>query len=132
MNHFQQLAFISAFRDTLTLEENNHRHKYMSEVLTRLKVLHRPIEGMFKGTKELSFLVHLTNEVTLELIQSVAIEFDQESVLYRDSNNQVWNVNSKGEQDSLGTFRKITKEQADQVTAWTRFNNEFFTTTKKK
>jgi len=130
LNHYQQLAFISAFKDNLTIENNLKRHDYMSELLTRLNISHNPVEGMFKNKAEKSFMVHLTHITTLELVQSVAIEFEQEAVLYRDSNGQVWLVNSKGDQESVGTFRKISEEQAGQVTAWTKINSEFFTTTK--
>lgn len=71
-------AVISAERATLSEEENAGRTEGLRSYLTRLGLNPRPVEGIYGGTRETSFLVfHTVPEVAIR----IGAAFDQESVL---------------------------------------------------
>lgn len=71
-------AVISAERAHLGAEENAGRTEGLRAYLTRLGLNPRPVEGLYDGTRETSFLVfHTVPEVAVR----IGAAFDQESVL---------------------------------------------------
>ena len=95
------------------------------ETLRRIKKL-KPllVNGRYKGTNEDSFCLSLTK---LDLVESIAREFNQESILIVDSNGQAFlKYLNTGIRESIGTMVSVTKKQANALKSWSCINGKFY------
>ena len=82
------------------------------------------VNGMYKGAHESSFCLSLTR---IELVESIAREFNQESILIVDAHGQAFlKYLSNGNTERLGKFARITRRKAETLDAWSSINGQFY------
>jgi hypothetical protein len=88
MNKYTQLIFISAERENLTELENEQRTLSLIENLDKTGLKYVQCLGCYKGIQEKSFMIMhpLLNGYWLNHFKTLARAYNQESLLYRDSN----------------------------------------------
>jgi hypothetical protein len=88
MNKYVQLIFISAERENLTKEENEQRTQSLIANLDKTGLKYIDCIGCYKGIKEKSFMIKhpLLMGFWLNHFKTLARAYNQESILYRDSN----------------------------------------------
>lgn len=83
--------------------------------------------GVYKGTKEKSFMVEVENHYDFMWTCGVARSYNQESILMVDKRNQasLFYLESK-KVEKLGTFHKIPKSVADTLDAYTETKDGYY------
>lgn len=129
-NIIPELAFISAERKGLSTAENLERTTKLRGQLEAFGLKFRGCNGVYKGTKEYSFMVWLDHAKGMShyAISDLATEFDQECILYRDNDRNAY-LMGKDDQDptnnyfiqSLGIMGLITPEQVTKLDSYTHF-----------
>lgn len=84
-------------------------------------------KGVYKGTKEKSFIVKVENQYDLIWVTNLAKMFNQESILYVDSRNNasLYYIESKT-REKLGIFHKVPKSVADTLDAYTMTKDGYY------
>lgn len=81
MKSRQTVIFISAERSELDLRTNNWRTEELRDLLTERGFRYRPAIGVYKGTKENSFIVEIRTPSEISELLSLSRDFDQECIL---------------------------------------------------
>ena len=84
-------------------------------------------QGVYKGTKENSFIVKVENKYDVMWLTNLAKQFNQESILYIDARNQasLYYIESKT-REKLGIFHKVPKSVADNLDAYTMTESGYY------
>ena len=85
-----------------------------------------PATGCYKGSKEQSFVVKLTNGITEDNLVNLGKTFDQDSVFLQDANQNARLVYGSGKVESLPTPRQVTETVALSQDAWTKIGDKYF------
>tara|TARA_R100001244_G_scaffold130196_1_gene102131 strand:- start:494 stop:805 length:312 start_codon:yes stop_codon:yes gene_type:complete len=88
--------------------------------------------GNYKGVREISYMVYLNipKGITVEELESMAfLNFDQDSILYRNTSNDTTLIYSNGNKEPLGKLVEITELEAEKLDGYTKFplSNKFVT-----
>lgn len=128
------LVFASAFRADLSMSENNERH---TEAKREVRVLSRgrtneclgswKEEGQDEAAKELS-LASLVPESHLgDAVNLFTNQYNQDAVLVVDPNNyKATLVFQNGNTMQVGTFQKVTAEEANSKECFTYWLGEYW------
>lgn len=71
-------------------ENNDYRTDLLGRMLDEFNVTYHEVIGYYKGQREVSFMVMLDKDFTVEFFESLAKKFDQECILYRDKYNECY------------------------------------------
>jgi len=114
-NILPEFIIISAHLKAKTEVENALRNVQLKNLLKDLQINHKEVEGYFNNTKENCIFIQLhgDNKYDLEFFVHLAcIEFNQECILYRDSNNSMYLKyfkNNKPHSQCIGKGRFINE-----------------------
>lgn len=114
--------FMSAYLSTLDLNINKQRHEKLKELLNKLNITYNEGLGVYKGTQEESVLI--PNVINHEIFARISKEFNQESILLVDKNNNAELHYNNGEKQLLGKLNQelIKPENID----YSLFNNIYY------
>jgi hypothetical protein len=120
MNILPQIVILSAHRANLDDATNTMRHNLLCQMLRDLGLVYNAVDGVYKGTKETSLLVVLNNTTELETISDFAFKnFEQESILYSDSNRATQLIFNNGTTQELGRLTQVTKQETEKLDSYT-------------
>lgn len=108
----KEIIILSAELSTLSEFENTMRTNQLNNSLKSLGVSFKEIQGYYKNTKETSFVVVLDNNTNLKTIQGLASHFNQECILFSDSDRVSKLVYPNGNETSIGTLKSVSKFEA--------------------
>ena len=112
-------VFFSVFQG-YELDGLNHMETWRK--IKKLKPL--LVNGKYSGKTELSFCLDLTR---LDLVESIAREFNQESILIVDSSGQAFLKYLKDSKlVNIGKFKAVSKKSASKLDAWSNINGQFY------
>ena len=107
-------ALFSAFLSDLPLDINTRRTLQLETALSNLQIPFELCEGVYKGTKEISFKADLSgydNDTLVYVLRDIKRlafnEFKQESILFINDKNECNLLFNDKTMQYLGTWRKI-------------------------
>jgi len=122
----RQIVFISAFLNDNPKELNLDRHESLKLVVKdNLGMNFTEVDGVYEGRSQKSLMVIISSQAELTKLVDIGDFYNQDCVLYRDTNRQAWLMGYDHKKDGvkiewhLGEFGEITKEQADKLDDYT-------------
>jgi hypothetical protein len=79
-SQYTPYIIFSAHKEGLEHSQNMQRNIYAKYDLTINDVYYRQVNGTYKGTEEVSYMLHYTPE-NLELVKKLCVEYEQECFL---------------------------------------------------
>lgn len=132
MNISSQVVILSAELSSLSSKENVRRSELLNDMLSELKMPFKPSEGVYKGMKESSFVVLVNDGAELETLKNFAFKnFNQESVLHQDANQEAFLVFQDGTIERLGRLEQVSKQEVETLDAYTMMDGKFYATKKR-
>lgn len=91
-HHYREFIIMSAEREKYSKDKNHRLTARLSHILLELGINCKPIDGYYKGSKEVSFMCFLepNKGFDIEFFERLAKNFDQECILYRDKYNKCY------------------------------------------
>lgn len=127
MNISQQVIILSAEQDGLCPVENQHRTRILKHCLEDCNLSFGESVGVYKGREEASFVVIINNDAEKQALQDFAFKnFNQESVLYQDANQEAYLIFNDGTEQRLGRLEEVSRETALKHDAFTHFNDKYY------
>lgn len=127
MKQLTEFIILSAELDTLTELENNRRTANLASCLRELNLNHKVIEGCYKGSTEISFLVTFKNEDEYNTIKDFGlVNFSQDSILVRNYKGEASLVYGNGNTVSLGKFKQVSEEEATKQDAFSKVDGNYW------
>jgi hypothetical protein len=123
---------LSAYRPEFTEKENRLRSEQLFKQLERLGLKPIRAKGMYKGERELSFIVPYINTKTRERLFSIAFSmYEQESVLFVDNDKSAYLIYLDNNVEHIGSWEQVDRETAESQDAYTyiRFNDSYYIVT---
>ena len=126
---FKEVIILSA-----ELSSNDHAtndfntHKLINKLRSHM-ILSNKATGVYKGSKEVSFVTLPKNDRELAYVKSVAFsDFNQESVLYQDKHGDAFLIYSCGKKEAIGQLRKLGTKNVDHLENYTIMNGDIYST----
>lgn len=130
MNTVQQVVILSGELSSLSSTENTRRTTLLNDMIAELKLPFKKATGVYKGSKENSFVVIVNDQADINTLANFAFKsFGQESILHQDSNQLARLVYSDGKMETLGKLVQVSKELAETLDNYTLMEDKFYTTT---
>ena len=130
MNTVQQVVILSGELSSLSSAENSRRTTLLNDMIAELRLPFKRAEGVYKGSKENSFVVVVNDQADIDAVTGFAFKaFGQESVLHQDSNQLARLIYSDGKMETLGKLTQVSKELAETLDNYTIMEGKFYTTT---
>jgi len=129
---YKEVVFLSAELSNLSYVENRRRTILLQYMLIDIGASYVKTIGNYKGVREISYMVYLNipKGITVEELESMAfLNFDQDSILYRNTSNDTTLIYSNGNKEPLGKLVEITELEAEKLDGYTKFplSNKFVT-----
>lgn len=125
MNTYQQVVIMSVSKqlcDVIDIASTKDFARYLDSN----KFSYNEAQGMYKGTSERSFVILIDSDYELELLKAIAMKYNQESILYQDSNGISQLLFTDGS-DSMVTLGKLRQtETIDNLEAYTILKGKFY------
>ena len=119
-----EIAIISAELTCLTGEfeslqvQNEYRSHKLATTLGEMGFGFKHVQGMYKGSREASFLVVIHGPDELSAILNLGFDFGQESILYADQDRNAKLIYCDGhDTEPLGVLQRV--ESVEGLDAWT-------------
>lgn len=113
------IAILSACIEGNDEQTNKALTESMAVALGRLGIAFKPVEGIYQGVSEDSFLVQLEHENELVKVLALAWTYDQESVLIADDYRFASLVFPDGSSKALGKLRVVQKDELSRTGDYT-------------
>lgn len=127
MNISKQVVILSATKNGDSIENTNFRTKTLRGVLGDIRLPFSEATGVYKGQTETSFVVVVNDNFDIDTLKSLAFKnFDQESILVQDANQEAYLIFSDGSRLELGRLEQVSEEQAKKLDNYTILNGEFY------
>lgn len=125
MNTKTPFIILSAELSTLNSDENHTRTVRLQGMIEDLGVKHYAANGMYKGTKEVSFFCIPNNSEEMETLRDFALNnFNQESVLIQDSAGICYLEYVDNSIDRLGQMIEV--DSIENLDAYTEINGKYY------
>lgn len=129
MNISQRVVILSAETLNATVEGNRQRTETLRGCLQDCNMNFSQAVGVYKGKEETSFVVVVRDEEEIEALKGFAfLNFNQESILLQDANQEAYLVFNDGETQRLGRLEQVSKEVATKEDAYTILNGQYYIT----
>ena len=129
-------VILSAESAALNSLENSKRTEILAGCLSDLNIDFERVQGMYKGQKENSFIVYISEDDYMELgmvLKLAFMNFKQESVLLHFTNNGFLLYPGKsetiGKVQPIGKYKECNTAELSQLEAYTMAQNRCFTYT---
>jgi hypothetical protein len=127
MNISRQVVILSATKNGDSVENTNFRTKTLRGILGDLRLPFSEATGVYKGQTETSFVVVISDNFDIDTLKAVAFKnFDQESILVQDANQEAYLIFNDGTTQNLGRLEQVSEEQARKLDNYTILNNNFY------
>lgn len=128
MNTVKQVVILSAEKSNLDRINNGKRTMLLEQMILDIGLNFEPALGVYKGSEERSFVVVINNNTDLETLKSFAFKnFEQESILYQDSNQEAYLITNGGDVIQLGKLTNVPREVATRQDGYTLMNGQYYT-----
>ena len=117
---------LSAELSTLQPNENDTRTLNLMDTFRASEIAFKRVTGVYKGIKEVSFVVVPKNDNDERLIMSIANHFHQECVLSLDKLRNASLVFPDGKTQKIGRFVNVAEKIATKFDNYTIDGNNFF------
>lgn len=125
MNTKQQFIIMSASTLDKTIEQNKVRHENLLSDIISFKLPLVEVNGSYKGNKEMGVLVKISNYLELDALKALGRLYNQESILYSDSNGLVsLEYMQDSESSILGKMQEV--DNVNGYESYTELNNKFY------
>lgn len=132
MNITKQVIILSAELSGLSKEANEKRTNTLRNILEDCNLTFNDSIGVYKGKEEKSFVVLPNNDEEIQGIKEFAfLNFDQESYLYQDSNQEAYLVFNNGTHQQLGRLSEVPQAIAQAEENYTILNGKYYITIKR-
>ena len=132
MNISKQVIILSAELAGLSKDANEKRTNTLKNCLTDCNLTFNEGIGVYKGKEEVSFVVIPNNEDEIQALEDFAfLNFNQESYLYQDANQEAYLVFNNGTHQQLGRLSQVPQAIAQAEDNYTILNGEYYTTIKR-
>tara|TARA_R100000951_G_C2540004_1_gene149083 strand:+ start:78 stop:488 length:411 start_codon:yes stop_codon:yes gene_type:complete len=132
MNISKQVVILSAELAGLSRKENDKRSNTLEHCLQDCNLNFNEAIGVYKGKEEKSFVVIVNNEDEAQGVKEFAfLNFNQESVLVQDANQEAYLEFGDGSSQRLGILSLVPKEIAQVEDNYTILNGEYYITQKR-
>lgn len=130
MNISKQVVILSAeIPNAMRAEGNRQRTKTLENILKDIGLPFNKATGFYKGQQEESFVVVVKDELDIEVLRDFAFKnFNQESILIQDANQEAHLLFRDGTTQQLGRLQQTTKELATKQDAYTIMNDQYYVT----
>ena len=127
MKHTQQVIILSAELSNRVYVTNRQATNRLDQLLREANIVYNIGQGCYKGEKEVSFVCLPKNQKEVDTLKHFAFNlFNQESLLYQDSNGQAYLEYSDGASVTLGKLRQVSPDKIDQLEAYTILNGAVY------
>jgi len=126
MNRSNQIVILSAELSTLSKKQNFFSTELLEQMLTDCNFNFIPAIGSYKGTQENSFVVMLTDSADIEVLRGFAAKFNQDSILYIDSNGLSTLLYGDNTSENIPTPRFMCESEALNKDAWTKIGSNYY------
>lgn len=110
-------------------EENQFNNAEARRTLENFGMTFIEIQGVYKGTSEVSFMVFHSNKYVEQTVKQIVKTYNQESILNIDSNNQAYLEFFNGEKNmELGRWNEVSKDYAEKQKAYSVIQGRYFLT----
>ena len=122
-----QVIILSGELSDLSLEENMHRSIRLGRMIKDLEMPFKSVLGCYKGKRESSFMVVIKNIDEIETLKSFAfLNFNQESILYQDSNGLCYLEYRDGTCERIGKFEEVKASECENFDAYTKVDDKVY------
>ena len=129
MKNFQNVIILSAELSTSTNESNRQRTLNLKGCLEDLNISHGNALGVYKGSKEVSFVCLPKNLEEIEALKDFAFKnFKQESILMQDTNGTCHLIYEDDSSENIGKFRVVSPKLTDVLDSYTVLSGVVYTT----
>jgi hypothetical protein len=129
MNITKQVIILSAEIIGLSKDENAKRTTTLKHCLEDCNLTFNESIGVYKGKEEKSFVVLPNNEDEAQGVKDFAfINFNQESVLVQDSNQEAYLEYANGTTERLGRLSQVPQAIAQAEESYTILNGKYYIT----
>lgn len=129
MRTVSQVVILSAELSTKRFESNRQRTETLEGMLNDCNFRFKKALGCYKGSSEDSFVVVLRDAQELETLKDFAFtNFEQESILYQDANQEAYLVFANGKTEQLGRLEQVDKKEATSQEAFTVMGGNYYVT----
>lgn len=130
MRNGQPYAMISAERPNQTPQENAQRTQLLGQILQASGMRSAPTQGSYQGVPEHSYAVQTPSPAAQQFVNRVAQQFQQDSVMHVDENQNATLHYGDGRQEWLGSMKQVPADEAGKLPGWTRDASGNFYTVK--
>jgi hypothetical protein len=128
MNISEQVLILSAERKENHPQINERVTAVLKDMIEDLGINYTEALGCYKGESERSFVCILRNQEELETLKGFAFNnFNQESVLYKDSNGQCYLEYQDGQSEKIGKMVQTNPKAIETLDNYTIVNGYVFT-----
>ncbi|ATS92423.1 hypothetical protein PGT2_g00005 [Escherichia phage PGT2] len=117
-------VLISAFRKENDLLTHINNHAELFDRITALGLTPQPVDGVWKGVSEFSYMVHGVTTAMLKAFYAMARDYNQEAILLVADDNRAAVVPTDGPvmapMIDVGDWREVSKEIAIQFDGYTK------------
>ena len=112
-----EFIILSAELTRCNERENLLRTRRLEGMLIDLELPYKKVGGIYKGVKEVSFMVVVKDEAEIETVKDLGIvSFEQESVLFSDLLGGAKLIFKDGTKHELGRFKQVNTTNYDALT----------------
>ena len=131
MNITSQVVILSAESNKNSFEGNRQRTETLRGCLQDCNFTFKGGTGVYKGNKEDCFVVIVKNESDIQTLKDFAFKnFDQESILYQDANQEAYLHYNCGKIERLGILQEVNS--SENLDSFTILNDKIYTTLPRK
>lgn len=126
MNVRNKFIILSAFRTEADAVTNYHKHAVTAATLANYGFGFKQVEGVYKGSKELSYVVVYYTPEQRQFLIDMANSLEQEAVLDVDSQRDAVLVYANGDMQPVGRFASVGEAKALTLDGYTRDGEDFY------
>lgn len=119
---YKTIVIMSVYQSGLEATYNAMNHVTFKNTLSELGILtFKEVIGSYKGVMEMSLMVEVKSDVVFKVLLDIAKKFNQESILYRDNENnaELIMINDSLDRVYLGKLEQVSEEIARAGDAFT-------------
>ena len=132
MNITQQVIILSANQNDNRHERNRQLHENLKACLSDCGLRFKEATGAYKGQTEDSVVVLVNNETDIQTVKDFAFKsFNQESVLYQDSNQEAYLLYQNGTTEQLGRLEQVNPKEVETLENYTVMDGRVYAVKKR-
>ena len=132
MNITQQVIILSANQNDGRHERNRQLHENLKACLADCNLRFKEATGAYNGQTEDSVVVLVKDETDIQTVKNFAFKsFNQESVLYQDSNQEAYLLYHDGTTKQLGRLEQVNPKEIETLDNYTVMDGRVYAVKKR-